>query len=65
MGLEVFTFHNLISLSDIDDQSIHKVIKALGIELTNFDQVYANVTKHIAVGKTEVRNAINNLRNSK
>lgn len=65
MGLEVFTFHNLISLSDIDDQSIHKVIKSLGIELTNFDQVYANVTKHIAVGKTEVRNAINNLRNSK
>lgn len=65
MGLEIFTFHNLISLSDIDDQSIHKVIKALGIELTNFDQVYANVTKHIAVGKTEVRNAINNLRNSK
>ncbi|GEM_PF-131123 len=65
MGLEIFTFHNLISLSDIDDQSIHKVIKALGIELTNFDQVYANVTKYIAVGKTEVRNAINNLRNSK
>ncbi|MBF4520236.1 DUF262 domain-containing protein [Acinetobacter towneri] len=65
MGLEIFTFHNLISLSDIDDQSIHKLIKALGIELINFDQVYANVTKHIVVGKTEVRNAINNLRNSK
>ena len=65
MGLEIFTFHNLISLSDIDDQSIHKLIKALGIELTNFDQVYTNVTKHIVVGKTEVRNAINNLRNSK
>lgn len=64
MGLEIFTFHNLISLSHIDDQSIHKVIKALGIELTNFDQVYSNVTKHIVVGKTEVRNAINNLRNS-
>lgn len=62
--LQIFTFHNLISLKDIEDQSIHKLIKVLDVDLSNFDKLYSSVIKHIVVGKTEVRNAVNNLRNS-
>ncbi|MEB3767092.1 GmrSD restriction endonuclease domain-containing protein [Acinetobacter sp. MD2] len=64
LDLKIFTFHNLISLSDIEDQSVHKLISTLDIELTNFEKLYSSVTKHIIVGKTEVRNAVNNLKNS-
>lgn len=64
LDLNIFTFHNLISLRDIEEQSIHKLIHTLDIELTNFEKLYSNVTKHIIVGKTEVRNAMNNLKNS-
>ncbi|MDO7454448.1 hypothetical protein Q5X70_07885 [Acinetobacter baumannii] len=64
LDLNIFTFHNLISLRDIEEQSIHKLIQTLDIEFTNFEKLYSSVTKHIIVGKTEVRNAMNNLKNS-
>ncbi len=64
LGIDINTFHNLVSLLDLEEQSIHKFIRGLDIELNQFDRIYSNVTKHIIVGKTEVRNAINNLRSS-
>lgn len=64
MGFNIYTYHNLISLHDIDELSVHKLIRSLDIELNQFDKIYSHISKHIVVGKTEVRNAINNIRNN-
>ncbi len=63
MNLNIYTFHNLVSLIDLKEQSLNKLIKSLDIDLDNFDKIYTSVTKHIVVGRTEVRNAVNNFRN--
>lgn len=62
-NLDIYTYHNLVSLIDLKDQSIHKLIRGLDIDLNNFDKIYAIVSKHIIVGKVQVRNAISNLKN--
>jgi uncharacterized protein with ParB-like and HNH nuclease domain len=63
VGLNIYTYHNLVSLNELQEQSVSKLIKGLAIDLDDFDKIFTSVTKNIIVGKAEVRNAVNNLRN--
>ena len=62
---EIYTFHNLVALNELEELSVHKLIRELELDLNDFDKVYASISKYILVGRTEVKNAVNNLRNSK
>ncbi len=61
----IHTFHNLISLDEtIHGVTIHQMIRDNFKQLDDLDGIHRFINQQILVGKTEVYNAMNNIRNN-
>ena len=61
----IYTYHNLISLNELSDISIHTEIRHLiemGENINEFEMIYEKISAKIVVEKIQVRHAINNIR---
>lgn len=61
----IYTYHNLISLNELSDISIHTEIRHLiemGENINEFERIYEKISAKIVVEKIQVRHAINNIR---
>lgn len=61
----IHTFHNLISLDEtIHGVTIHQMIRDNFKQLDDLEGIHRFINQQILVGKTEVYNAMNNIRNN-
>lgn len=61
----IYSFHNLISLDEaVRNVTIHQIIRDNFQDFTDFGEIYRVVSQQVIAGKTEIYNAVNNVKAS-